>query len=116
MQVLSNATVVAAGTNSGNVLLGSIFEFLKRPSKVEVAFVATGIAAITDITARFSVGDTIVTDPPIPVSIEALAQRGVIIPDDIKIATVGLPGDRLSLEFTNTTAGPLTVTWWVRIS
>lgn len=116
MQVLSQATSVGAGASSGNVLLGSIFEFLKRPSKIEVAFVGPVAGTITDVTARFSVGDSIITDPPSPVRSEVAAGRGPIIPDDISIATVGLPGDRLSLEFQNTTAGAIVVTWWVRIS
>jgi hypothetical protein len=47
---------------------------------------------------------------------EAAAGRGPIIPDDIKITTVGLPGDRLSLEYQNTTVGAIVVVWWVRVS
>lgn len=116
MQILSGATSVGAGASSGNVLQGSIFEYLKRPSRLEVAMTVPTGGAATDMTARFSVGDTIITDPPAPVLAEAAAGRGPIIPDDIKITSVGLPGDRLSLEFTNTTAGAIVASWWVRVA
>lgn len=116
MQILSGSVSVGAGASSGNVLLGSIFEFLKRPSRLEVAHTVPTGGAVTDMVARLSVGDTIVTDPPAPVLAEAAAGRGPVIPDDIKITTVGLPGDRLSLEYQNTTVGAIVVVYWVRVS
>jgi len=115
MHVMSGTVNVGIGATSANVLLGSIFEFLKRSSKVELAATCE-VGAARNITGRMSIGDTIVTDPPLRIGAENIVSGGVVIPDNIKLVTAGAPGDRLSLTFTNGGAAAFDVDWWVRVS
>ena len=115
-QVMSSSISVGAGANSGNVLQGSIFEFLKRPAAIRIAATVPAGGAVTDVTGRLTVGDKVITDPRFPVLAESAPARGPIIPDDIKVTAVGLPGNRLSLDFQNTTAGAIRVVWWAEVS
>lgn len=115
-QVISSSVSVGAGANSGNVLQGSIFEFLKRPSAIRVAATVPTGGAVTDVTMRLTIGDKVITDPRAPVLAESAAGRGPVIPDDIKVEAVGLPGARLSLDFQNTTAAAIVVVYWVQVS
>ena len=116
MHVMSGTVDVLAGATSANVLIGSIFEFLKRPSKIELA-ATVEVGAARNMTGRLSIGDTIVTDPPLRIGAEAVVMGGVVIPDNIKLVTAGAPGDRLSLTFTNADGvNDWEVDWWLRVS
>lgn len=101
---------------NASVLAGSIFEFLKRPSRINVA-VASDVLINAANTFSLSIGDQIICSnaviPPIVTS-SAVFTAGLIYPDHFFIQNEpGLPGDRLVLSIARS-AGNLH--WAVQIT
>jgi len=105
--VITGSTSVAADATSANLLAGDINEFLGRAAVISLF--CTGAAA--GLRAQLLIGqDVTIDDQPI-----SDANRFPITPDDFLSRGGGLPGDRLTLRFRNTTAGALVVEWRVAI-
>jgi len=96
---------VAAGANTGNIVAGSMFEFLRRPAIVRIASNGSAVG----MTARITLGDRTILDN-MPIS---AANRFPVVPDDYIVGEPGLAGERLSIIVTNTTAGALNV--WTKV-
>lgn len=104
MPTISLSVSVAANAVSGNVLAGSPFEFISQPSIIILAVTQAGAAA-SDITADFQIGG------------ESVAQQANVSDrdafptflDDNFVKAGGQAGERLFLNFNNTTAGALVV-------
>jgi len=107
MPVISNTTSIAADSTSANLLAGDINEFLGRAAVVSLFCTS----AATGIRAQLLIGqDVAIDDQPI-----SDANRFPITPDDFLSRGGGLPGDRLTLRFRNTTAAAIIVEWRLAI-
>lgn len=105
--LISSSVQVAANAVSGNVLAGELFEFL--PVTAAVSVFATGSAA--GLRATFTLGGvTQVSDGLIPAT-----NRYPVRPDDGLVSVGGVAGERLFLEFRNTTGGALVAQWVIDI-
>lgn len=107
MPVITGTTVVLAGTTSLNLLTGDINEFLGRPSVVSLFCTgsAIGLRASLLIGGDVAIDDQAISD----------ANRFPVTPDDFLSCGGGIPGDRLTLRFRNTTVGDLTAEWRLAI-
>ena len=107
MPVITNATSIAANSTSANLLAGDINEFLSRAAVISlfVTAAAVGIRAQLLIGQDVTIDDQVVSD----------ANRFPITPDDFLSRGGGLPGDRLTLRFRNTTGGAIIVEWRLAI-
>jgi len=104
MSTISLSTSVGANSSSGNVLAGSPFEFVSQPSIISLACTQAGAAA-SDITADFQIGGESITS-------QANVSDRSAFPtflDDIFVKAGGQAGERLFLNYNNTTAGALIV-------
>lgn len=99
------SAAIAGGATSANIVLGSLHEFLKRPSMVRVGINASAVG----MTARVLIGDRTVLDA-MPVSLQ---NRFPVFPDDIILEEPGVGGERVSIFLTNTTGGPLNA--WTKV-
>ena len=107
MPVITDETTVALNSTSANLLTGDINEFLGRGSVVSLF--CTGAAV--GLRAQLLIGaDVVIDDQPI-----SDANRFPITPDDFLSRGGGLPGDRLTLRFRNTTAGNIVARWRLAI-
>lgn len=107
MPVITNETNVLPNTTTANLLAGDINEFLGRASVVSL-FV-TGAAV--GVRAQLLVGaDVVIDDQPV-----SDANRFPITPDDFLSRGGGLPGDRLTLRFRNTTVTGIVTRWRLAI-
>ena len=107
MPVITNETSIAANSTSANLLTGDINEFLGRPSAVSLF--CTGAAV--GLRAQLLIGgDVVIDDQPI-----SDANRFPITPDDFLSRGGGIPGDRLTLRFRNTTVGAVIARWRLSI-
>lgn len=102
------ARSVAANSTSGNILNGKNGEYLARRSLVQVAIVgsAAGIYQTVLCGSRTIVQDQYANP----------SNRWPIDPDDFNVQFVGLPGEKLSIDLRNSTAGALTVNTVVKIT
>jgi len=105
--VISGSTSIAADSTSANLLAGDINEFLGRAAVVSLfcTSAATGVRAQLLIGQDVAIDDQLISD----------ANRFPITPDDFIARGGGLPGDRLTLRFRNTTAGAIITEWRVAI-
>jgi len=105
--VITGETSIAADSTSANLLAGDINEFLGRAAVVSLF--CTGAA--TGLRAQLLIGQDVVIDD------QAIsdANRFPITPDDFLARGGGLPGDRLTLRFRNTTAGAVVSQWRLAI-
>lgn len=105
---IQGVTSVAAGGSNVNVLSGSAFEFIKRPSRV--AFYIVGDAAGEMRATVQSGAEVLMEEAPI-----SRAARVPVVPDDLTVQDVAMPGDRLKLALRNTGAGANNTFWAVQI-
>lgn len=108
MAVIAGVTNLLAGGSNNNVLAGSAFEFVGRPSIVRVY--ATGDAAGLIRVTLQSGSDVFMEDSPI-----SRANRFPIKPDDLVAEDVAAPGDRLKLAVRNTAAVAADLFWRVEV-
>ena len=99
------STLVAANGSSGNVLAGDIIEFPERPSRIRIYVTGSAVGLVS--TARAG-SRTLMSE-----SVLSQANRFPVDPDDRMVQDGALAGQRLQLEFRNTTAGALTAFWAV---
>jgi len=100
-----------------NVLSGSIFEFVKRPSRIDVAVACFDAALNAGNLFTFQIGDQVIAQNA-QVFSYTLTTSGATdrmrYPDDYPIQQEpGLPGDRLILAVTRAAGS---ICWAVRIT
>ncbi len=90
MPTFRDARILAISEVAANLMAGSQFEFLGRPSRVQVYAVAD-----TGDTVDFEVffGQELELSPA-PIN-QVVAATGPTVPDDLLLDDVGAPGDRL---------------------
>lgn len=98
MPTIRNSTIVPIGGTTPNVLAGSQFEFLARPSVVQV-FAVQDPADLAQIEVFF--GQELQL-PQAPVQYAPVAGEGPIVPQDELVNDVGAPGDRLVIRLVET--------------
>jgi hypothetical protein len=106
MPRISGSISVGANAVSTNQAQGTIEEFITRPSYVRLA--ATSSA--TGVNATLIVGRTALCQD----QLMSAANRFPIIPDDVVIEHIINRG-RLIVTYRNTTAGALTVQWFIDV-
>lgn len=109
MAVIAGVTNLAAGAANNNVLAGSAFEFVKRPSRVR--FYVVGNAAGDPRATIQSGSDVLMEESPV-----SRANRVPVVPDDLTVEDVAMPGDRLKLAIRNTGAGAVDTFWRVEVT
>lgn len=107
--VIQGVTNLAIGASNLNVLQGSAFEFVKRPSRCR--FYLVGPAAAGMLATVQSGSDVLMEQSPI-----SRAARVPIVPDDITVEDVAMPGDRLKIALQNNTGAANDVFWRVEIT
>lgn len=107
MPTISRRDSVAANARSGNVLSGELFEFVQQPS----AILLLSVAAADGIDADFTVGGTQI----VSAGRVSDANRFPLAPDDVLSEIGANPGERLFLDYLNTTAGAIIVRTKVQI-
>ncbi len=100
MSIFRNTTLLAAAGVNTNLLNGSKFEFLHRPSVCTLWASDFGNAAASEIT--FSLGNVVVAEN-IPVNTATAAGLISVFNDRIGSA-VGMQGDRIQIAARNTDA------------
>lgn len=98
MPTIRSSDVVAIGGTVANVLAGSQFEFLARPSIVQV-FITQDPGDFGEVEVFF--GQEL-QSPQAPITEAAAALRGPIVPDDEIVNDIGAPGDRLVVRLVET--------------
>lgn len=93
------ATALAASATNENIIAGSQFEFLGRPSRVQV-YSAADTGDIVNLEVFFG-QELQATPAPVP---RVTDGTGPTVPDDLVVDDVGAPGDRLVLRLVNTLA------------
>lgn len=99
---------VAANAVSANVMAGSLYEVLARPSIVEFAPVASGPGILATIMLG---GEVLMQDQEI-----SGANRYPVVPDDWVLKSAGRAGAKIYTTFRNRTGGALTVTYVINIT
>jgi len=95
---IRRSETVAIGGQVANVLAGSQFEFLARPSVVQV-FATQDPADLGEIEVFF--GQELQL-PQSPVGVATAAGVGPNVPDDEIVNDIGAPGDRLVVRLVET--------------
>jgi len=99
MPVMQNATSLAAGINSSNLLAGSAFEFARSRSLVSIGLTAS--ATGTFITINSGADVILEESPPYEATVFP------IVPDQMFYNDVMEVGDRLRISVRNPTAGAI---------
>lgn len=111
MPVMSGPVSVAANGSSGNVLAGEVFEFM--PATGLVNFLAT--QAVIGLVVDVLVGGEAEALGATP-AIRAAAAPFPVKPDDSLIIAGAIQGQRLFMEFRNTTGGIIIAQFLVEIA
>lgn len=108
MSVITGIVTIPANERSGNVLAGSIFEFM--PGDGLVNFLMTGDA--TGLKADCLIGgEAVALAARIPPT-----NRFPVKPDDSLVVAGAFAGQRLFLDLNNTTIGALTLQFMVEVA
>jgi len=109
MEFSDTFSIPAGATDTPLSRRGSLFEFIKGPTLLEIALIQqTG--AVGGILSNISAGtDIILEEGPI-----IMAARFPVYPDDFIYRDEAAPPDRLRIASRNTTAGALVVITVVR--
>jgi len=104
-----SVTVPLNGTVT-NVLAGEDIEFPGRTAEVEIAATAAAAGVVMDV----QFGSDLVTAAAV-VGVESAAGVGPKLPDDLITSDVSAAADRLVVRLSNTTAGNIVATVFVRV-
>lgn len=99
---------VAANATSANIMAGSLYEVLARPSVVEFGLVASNVGILATVMLG---GEVLMQDQEI-----SGANRYPIVPDDWILKAAGRAGSKIYITFRNRTAGALTVNAIINIT
>lgn len=91
------ANALIANETVENIIAGSQFEFLGRPSRVQV-YSAADLGDEVNLEVFFG-QELQATPAPVP---RVADGTGPTVPDDLVVDDVGAPGDRLVLRIVNT--------------
>jgi hypothetical protein len=91
---------VAANSTSANIMAGSLYEVLARPSIVEFGMVGSAAGLLATILLG---GETLMQDQEI-----SGANRYPVVPDDWILKAAGRAGAKIYVTMRNRTAGALT--------
>lgn len=91
---------VAANSTSANIMAGSLYEVLARPSIVEFGMVGSAAGLLATVLLG---GEVLMQDQEI-----SGANRYPIIPDDWVLKAAGRAGSKIYITMRNRTAGALT--------
>ncbi len=97
MSVVRLNTTVLAGATNENILAGSKFEFLSRPSAVRI-FAVQDAADLAQL--DLTLGNVVVGEN-LPIT-EVAAGTGPSMLDDKLVSGVGSPGDRIQVRLRET--------------
>jgi len=92
------STTVAAGGVNVNIMTGSQFEFLGRPSRIQIYQISDPAVGIGESTVFFG-QELELAASPTPVGVAGV---GPAVPDDLILDDVGAPGDRLVIRVAET--------------
>ena len=106
MPRIAGSIAVGANQVSTNQVQGTLEEFITRPSYIRLA----SASSVTGMNGTLIVGRTALCND----QFISLANRFPIIPDDVVIEHSVNRG-RMILTFRNTTAGAITVNWFVDV-
>lgn len=95
---------VALNATSANLMAGSLYEILARPSIVEFGMTASAVGILATVMLG---GEVLVQDQEI-----SAAARYPIVPDDWILKAAGRAGAKIYVTYRNRTAGNLN-TWLV---
>lgn len=98
--VIQKETIVLTATSNDNLLSGSAFEYLRAPTVVSIACVATPTGGF--ITIQIGAAILLEESPP------TVKTTMPTVPDDFLYVGAGLPGDRLVIRARNPTGGSIT--------
>lgn len=112
MPLMQTRVSVPASSTVENVLSGLQFEYLPRPSMLEIALVAAS-GNPGDLTVDVSIGDVGLLAENVPVG---KISSVVTIPDDLYINEAAPAGSRLKIRARNSTGGAIILTAWVRVT
>lgn len=104
-RMAENALSVGANASSTNRLAGLLGEFVKRRTALRIA----AVASAAGLNLTFVIGETVVVNDQALSS----ANRFPNLKDDVLGEYIVNAGRRIVLIFRNTTAGALTVNWFV---
>lgn len=114
MNIINERVSIPLGSTVSNVLSGNIFQLLKRPSRIRMGIVKA-FGNTDALTAKWTIGDTIIADT-LPIVPEAdAAGTGVRINSDLKYPGVGQVNSSLGLGVTNPGAGAVDVEFYIII-
>jgi hypothetical protein len=94
----TGAGAIAAGATIPNALAGSQFEFLQRPSRVQI-YLTQDPGDLAEAECFF--GQEIEATAAL-IRESAAAASGPVVPDDLLVDDVGAPQDRLVIRITET--------------
>ena len=100
MSTMSDVRSVAANTRTANILAGKAFEFVARPSIVNIYVVGSAVGLRADVLIG---GESIMSDEEV-----SSANRFPSTESDLTVRHGGSPGDRLFIALRNTTGGAIT--------
>ena len=105
MPTIPFSVTVPIGGTVANALAGNQFEFLARPSRVQL-YITQDPGDLGNVEMFF--GQEIeATDAPIRTA--TAAGEGPIVPDDLLVDDIGAPGDRLVVRLTETGAAAVAI-------
>lgn len=102
------ALSVAPNATSANIMAGSLYEVLARPSVVEFGMTASAAGILATIMIG---GEVLMQDQEI-----SGANRYPIVPDDWVLKAGGKAGSKIYITYRNRTGGALTVTQVINIT
>lgn len=101
MPAISRSDSIAANSRSGNLIDGEAFEVIAQPSRVRVSL----SAAAAGLTVDLQIGGVSLLQGATPPA----TNRFPVRPDDSMLEIGALPGEKIDLRATNTTAGAITL-------
>jgi len=107
MSTMSDVRSVAANTRTPNILAGKAFEFVAKPSVVNIYIVAAAVGMRADVLIG---GESVMSDEEV-----SGANRFPLTDSDLTVRHGGAPGDRLFIALRNATGGALIVQTLVEV-
>jgi len=98
-------TTLGANAVEQNILAGSQFEFVSRPTQIQIYSINDPLDRV-DMEVFF--GQELEVSPS-PIDIAAVIATGPIIPDNLILDDVAMPSDRITVRLTETAGMAATV-------
>jgi len=108
MPLVQNTVSILANATLENAMAGSQFEFLPYNAMLEFGLQGSAAGLVADV---YSGQDVLAEGMALP-----LQNRYPLYPDDFNLNDVAAGGERIKVRIRNTTAGPLSAYWAIRIT